>query len=80
MSKLIKEGGDRIKKRYPKTHRRYKVIYNLAYDGGGCEWDGYYRTLLGANIAIFWNLNLASWGGLYKLYDQKKEADAQADS
>lgn len=56
----------------PKTQRRYRVRYDLAYDGGGDQWEDFYRTRLGARFAIFWNRQFASWGGsavLYKFHD-----------
>lgn len=45
------------------SHRPWHVRYDLAYDGGGSRWDGYYRTLWGAKIAMIWNVRVASWGG-----------------
>lgn len=53
-----------------KSHRRYRVDYDLAYDGGGSRWMGYYRTSTGARIAAFWNYHFASWGGSAELVDQ----------
>lgn len=49
---------------------RYRVRYHLIYDGGGGEWDGYYRTRLGARVAIFWNRHVASYGGSAILYER----------
>ena len=50
--------------------RKYRVAYDLAYDGGSSKWDGLYRTLVGARLAIFWNRKVASWGGTAVLYDR----------
>jgi hypothetical protein len=56
-----------------KTDRRWRVVYNLAYDGGGSgEWNGYYRTLMGARIAKWWNVHISSWGGTALLIDQDR--------
>lgn len=57
------------KKRAVPTWRRWHVRYDLAYDGGGSRWTGYYRTRIGARIAIAWNLYVASWGGRALLID-----------
>lgn len=51
------------------SHRRYRVRYDLAYDGGGAAWIGYYRTLRGARVAVWWNRNVASWGGIAEILD-----------
>lgn len=51
------------------THRRWHVQYDLAYDGGGSKWTGYYRTKIVAYIAIYWNYYFASWGGSAVLVD-----------
>lgn len=53
-----------------KSRRRFRVRYDLAYDGGGCLWDGYYRSRVGAAIAIFWNMHVASYGGSADLFDR----------
>lgn len=37
-------------------------------DGGGSRWHKEYRTALGAHIARWWNLHVASWGGRADLY------------
>lgn len=50
--------------------RRWRVDYWLAYDGGGGEWSGYYRTRRGAKLAAWWNYHLASYGGSADLIDQ----------
>lgn len=54
--------------------RRYRTHYNLAYDGGGSEWDGYHNTYFCARVAAWWNIHIASWGGQAQIYDQRKEA------
>lgn len=56
----------------PKSDRRWRVVYNLAYDGGGGYWNGYYRTKLGAQVARWWNTHIASWGGNTLLIDQNE--------
>lgn len=55
--------------------RRWRMEYDLAYDGGdgGTEWDGYYRTKIGALIAAWFHLHLRSWGGSARLFDQRVE-------
>ncbi len=45
-------------------NKPHRVYYDLAYDGGGCAWHKDYRTLTGARIARWWNLYVASWGGM----------------
>lgn len=53
------------------SDRRWRVVYDLAYDfGGSGEWNGYYRTLMGARIAKWWNLHISAWGGTALLIDQ----------
>ena len=51
--------------------RPWAVRYDLAYDGGGSKWDGYYRTRFGAQLAAFWNVRIASWGGTAVLRENK---------
>ena len=51
------------------TGRRWRVDYDLAYDGGGGSWSGHYRTRLGARIAAFLNVHVLSWGGSAWLHD-----------
>ena len=55
-----------------KSDRRWRVVYDLVYDGGGAYWNGYYRTLIGALVAKWWNLHFSSWGGTTLLIDQNK--------
>lgn len=54
------------------SHRRWRVAYDLAYDGGGAYWNGYYRTRIGALISTWWNVHISSWGGSALLIDQTK--------
>jgi hypothetical protein len=46
---------------------RWRVDFDLAYDGGGSAWAQYYRTKLGARLSMFWNRFIASWGGKAEL-------------
>ena len=52
--------------------RRYRVDYDLAYDGGGSEWSGYYRTRAGAKVAAWWNVHVSSWGGTAVLEGEER--------
>lgn len=61
--------------RKDKAHRRYKVYYMLAYDGGPGKWTGHYRTLTGAKIAAWWNYYVRSFGGTADLTDQQEGID-----
>ena len=56
-----------------KSTRPWHVDYELAYDGGGAQWVGHYRTKTGAHIAAWWNVHIASWGGSAILFDHYKE-------
>lgn len=59
------------RKRRDKTGRRWRVDYDLAYEGGGdSQWSGYYRTRLGALISAWINEYVKSYGGNAVLYDQ----------
>jgi hypothetical protein len=56
-----------------KSHRRWRVEYDLAYDGGGSGyWQAYYSNKLFALVATWWNVHISSWGGSAILYDQEK--------
>jgi hypothetical protein len=55
-----------------KSGRRWRVDYDLAYDGGGTSWKGYYRTRWGARVAAWWNYHFASWGGSAVLVEQQQ--------
>lgn len=46
---------------------RWRVDFDLAYDGGGSSWTQYYRTKIGARISMLWNCHVASWGGSAEL-------------
>lgn len=62
------------RKRRDKSQRRWRVEYDLAYDGGGDnEFTCYYRTKLGALIAAFFHQYIRSWGGSVVLFDQVGE-------
>lgn len=63
-------------KLYPKerpekgmSRRRWRVDYDLAYDGGGSRWSDYYRTRFGAKVSAWLNVRLRSWGGSAILFD-----------
>jgi hypothetical protein len=49
---------------------RWRVDYNLVYDGGGTRWSGYYRFKAQALIAAWWNIHISAWTGTAFLYDQ----------
>lgn len=52
---------------------QWEVEFDLAYDlGGAPPWTKQYRTKIGARISMFWNKNIASWGGTAKLTKIKK--------
>ena len=53
--------------------RRWRVEYDLAYDGGGSAWTAYYRTRLGAVLARWWHYYLASWGGTAVVTDMRAQ-------
>lgn len=50
------------------SDRPWGVKFDLAYDGGGSRWTGYYRTRLGARISAWWHYHIASWGGSAVLF------------
>lgn len=50
--------------------RRWRVDYDLVYDGGSSTWTGHYRTHRGARLAAWRNYHLSSWGGTADLTDQ----------
>lgn len=65
---------------YPKQHRpptmethRWRVDFDLAYDGGGGAWSGYYLTRWGAKLSAWWHVRFASWGGSAFLVDRRHE-------
>lgn len=53
----------RRRKLYPASRYPWRVDYHLAYDGGDEVWTGWYRTRRRARVAIWWHVNVASWGG-----------------
>jgi hypothetical protein len=55
------------------SDRRWRVDYDLAYDGGVTHWSGYYPNKAFAIIATWWNVSVSSWGGTAFLYDQEKD-------
>lgn len=60
------------RKKKDKSGYRYTVMYDLAYDFQAGEWVGHYRTKIGAHLAAFWNVHIASWGGRAILFDTKE--------
>lgn len=65
---------EQVVERWPKPRKArdvsnlpWRVDYDLAYDGGGSRWSGYYRTRTGARLSVWWNLHMRSWGGSAKL-------------
>lgn len=47
-----------------KRRANFVIEYDLAYEGGGGRWDGYYKTLWGARLGAFWESHFPnSWGG-----------------
>lgn len=58
-----------------RSDRRWRVDYDVAYDGGGIYWQGYYSNKVFALIATWWNIKISSWGGTATLYDQEKLND-----
>lgn len=53
------------------SDRRWRVDYDLFYDGGSGKWTGYYPTRALAKFAAFWNVRVGSWGGSAVLTDQQ---------
>lgn len=47
----------------PPSTKPWAVDYELAYDGGGGEWTGYYRWRWSAKAAAWLNHNILSYGG-----------------
>lgn len=46
---------------------RWRVDFDLAYDGGGAAWTQYYKTKIGACFSMVWHKYVASWGGKAEL-------------
>ena len=62
-----------------KSHRRWRVEYDLLYDGGDQQWLGFYRTKAGACIAAWWHRIFSSWGGSAYLTDQRPERPREGE-
>ena len=70
---MSKQLYPRPRREKDKSGRRWRVDYDLAYDGGGSgPFINYYRTRKGAKIAAFWNIHVSSWGGSAILTDQEE--------
>lgn len=50
---------------------RWRIYFDLAYDGGGASWTQYYWTKTGARFSRIWHLYIASWGGRAQLQEVK---------
>lgn len=61
----------RERKTRDKSGRRFHVAYDLSYDYCNSQWTGYYRTLIGAHVAAWWNVHVLSWGGTADLDDTR---------
>jgi hypothetical protein len=49
--------------------RKWRVDYQLAYDGGELAmFSTYHRTKFGAYVAAWWHYNIASYGGTATLF------------
>lgn len=74
MSKPLWSSGDsksrkqqrRLEKKMARAN--FRVHYDLAYDGGGSEFDEYYKTKWGAWISALIHIHVRSWGGTADLY------------
>ena len=73
MSKQLFQRPDK-----PTPNRRWRVDYDLAYDGGGTEWSGYYHTRPLALIAAWYHSYIGSWGGTAILFDQTDPTEAKS--
>jgi len=51
-----------------KSHRKYRVCYNLLYDGGYVHWEGWYHFWILARLAIPLNMYVGAWEGKAVLY------------
>lgn len=65
---------------YPKPRRerdnsgkRWRVDYDLAYDGGGSRFSVYYSSKRVARYCAWWNVKIGSWGGTAILVDREAE-------
>jgi hypothetical protein len=68
------EAGKRKRERQARRLERHRrrpwwVVYDLAYDGGGSEWTGYYKARWQALVALWWNRHVTSYGGEARLYE-----------
>ena len=74
MSEIMWRSGDKKQARHDrwrhkkKARAHFRVLYDLAYDGGGSIFDEYYKTELGARVSAFFHLHFRSWGGSAELY------------
>lgn len=57
-----------------RSHLRYRLDCDLAYDGGGSRWSSYHKTKIGAKISAWYHYHIASWGGSIDLVDQQTGA------
>ena len=58
-----------------KARANFVVEYDLAYEGGGSRWDGYYKTIWGARLDAFWQSHFPnSYGGSAEIYPYPKPA------
>lgn len=53
-----------------KSGRRWRVKYDLTYEGGGGEWSGYYRSKTMSFVCAWFNVYVASYGGTAIRIDQ----------
>lgn len=52
------------------SRKRYRVHYDLGFERGG-QWDAYYRTLVGAHLAILWNHAWTNYRGKALIFVRK---------
>lgn len=50
------------------SSRPWRVEYELAYDGGGGRWTGYYNSEDSARFFAWVEVKIKSWGGSAVLY------------
>ena len=68
---------ERLKrKREARQLRRWRMEYDLIYDGGGSAFAVHYRTKLGARWSAFWHMHVRSWGGSAQLFDSAAPSEA----
>lgn len=73
---LYPQKAKRLDRELGKKMRTWRIEYDLIYDGGNGEWVGYYRTYIGARIAAYWNVWIASWGGSAELHHKYEYGNA----